>query len=254
MPIAILLTLLAGSEAGLASKSSSDHDPRMGSAQVFTDAQPARIVFAGAQMAALNPAEEPFAPLGLHFTDGPLAQIWQDVKVRVLVDMARLALCAAQEASCSPAARTVRNIVAEARSRDGLARVGLLNRAINLAIKPTIDPFVWRSPLETLSLGAGDCKEYAVAKYLALLEAGIPEPDVKLVVVRDITARQDHAIVAVRINAAWFLLDNRWLALIRDIELSRAEPLYILDERGVRRFGPHPARSTPIARSERAAD
>jgi predicted transglutaminase-like cysteine proteinase len=190
----------------------------------------------------------------LHFTDGPLAQIWQDVKVRVLVDMARLALCAAQEASCSPAARTVRNIVAEARSRDGLARVGFINRAINLAIKPTIDPFVWRSPLETLSLGAGDCKEYAVAKYLALLEAGIPEPDVKLVVVRDMTARQDHAIVAVRINAAWFLLDNRWLALIRDIELSRAEPLYILDERGVRRFGPHPARSTPIARSERAAD
>jgi predicted transglutaminase-like cysteine proteinase len=255
MPIAILLTLLAGSEAGLASNDlASDHDPRMGSAQVFTDAQPARIAFAGAQMAALNPAEEPFASLGLHFTDGPLAQIWQDVKVRVLVDMARLALCAAQEASCSPAARTVRNIVAEARSRDGLARVGFINRAINLAIKPTIDPFVWRSPLETLSLGAGDCKEYAVAKYLALLEAGIPEPDVKLVVVRDMTARQDHAIVAVRINAAWFLLDNRWLALIRDIELSRAEPLYILDERGVRRFGPHPARSTPIARSERAAD
>ena len=98
MPIAILLTLLAGSEAGLASNDlASDHDPRMGSAQVFTDAQPARIVFAGAQMAALNAAEEPFASLGLHFTDGPLAQIWQDVKVRVLVDMARLALCAAQE-------------------------------------------------------------------------------------------------------------------------------------------------------------
>ena len=132
-------------------------------------------------MAALNAVEEPFASLGLHFTDGPLAQIWQDVKVRVLVDMARLALCAAQEASCSPAARTVRNIVAEARSHDGLARVGFINRAINLAIKPTIDPFVWRSPLETLSVGAGDCKEYAVAKYLALLEVGIPEPDVKLV-------------------------------------------------------------------------
>ena len=116
--IAILLTLLAGSEAGLASNDlASGHDPRMGSAQVFTSAQSARIVIADTQMAALNAVEEPFASLGLHFTEGPLAQIWQDVKVRVLADMARLALCAAQEAFCSPAARTVRNIVAEARSR-----------------------------------------------------------------------------------------------------------------------------------------
>ncbi len=255
MPIAVLLTLLAGSEAGLASNDlASGHDPRIGSAQVFTDAQSARIVIAGTQMGAPKAVEEPFASLGSHFADGPLVQIWQDVKVRVLADMARLALCAAQEASCSTAARTVRDIVAEARSRNGLARVGFINRAINLAIKPTIDPFVWRSPLETLSVGAGDCKEYAVAKYLALLEADIPEADVKLVIVRDMAARQDHAIVAVRINAAWFLLDNRWLTLIRDIELSRAEPLYILDERGVRRFGPPQARSTPIERTERAAD
>ena len=55
MPIAILLTLLAGSETGLASNDlASGHDPRMGSAQVFTGAQSARIVIAGTQMAALN--------------------------------------------------------------------------------------------------------------------------------------------------------------------------------------------------------
>ena len=149
-----------------------------------------------------------------------------------MTDIARLALCAAQEESCSPAERTVRNVVAEARTRDGLARTGFSNRAINLAIKPTIDPFVWRPPLEIMSLGAGDCEEYAVLKYFALLEVG----DVKLVIVRDMAANQDHAIVAVRINTAWFLLDNRWLTLIRDFELSRAEPLFMLDEHGVRRF------------------
>lgn len=251
VPIAVLVTLLAGSEMGLASSDlTSAHDPRMGSAQAFANAQSTKID----KTAALNAVEEPFASLDLHFTEGPLARIWQDVKVRVLTDMARLALCAAQEVSCSPAARAVRDIVSEARSRDGLARVGFINRAVNLAIKPTVDPFVWRSPLETLSVGAGDCKEYAVAKYFALLEAGIPEPDLKLVIVRDMAARRDHAIVAVRINAAWFLLDNRWLALIRDIELSRAEPLYMLDEHGVRRFEPQQARSTPTAQSGRAAN
>ena len=128
-PIAVVMTLLAGAIEGLASNG----------------------LDAGTRQTALGTIEEPFASFGLHFTEGPLAQIWQDVKVRVLADMARLALCAAQEAFCSPAARNVRNIVAEARTVDGLARVGFINRAINLAIKPTIDPFVWRSPLETIS-------------------------------------------------------------------------------------------------------
>ena len=105
----------------------------------------------------------------------------------------------------------------------------------------------------TLSAGAGDCKDYAVAKYFALLEAGFPERDVKLVIVRLIAAHQDHAIVAVRFNGGWILLDNRWLALIHDFELRRAEPLYILDEDGVRRFDKREAGSIPSVRSGQGA-
>jgi predicted transglutaminase-like cysteine proteinase len=232
MPIAVILVLLAGADAGFASND----------------------LGASTRNTTLHTLEEPFASSGLQFAEGSLARIWQDVKVRILTDMATIGLCAAQEASCSPAARTVRSIVAEARTRDGLARAGFINRAINLAIKPRIDPFVWRSPLEIMSLGAGDCKEYAVLKYFALLEVGFPETDVKLVIVRDMAAHQDHAIVAVRINAAWFLLDNRWLALVRDFELSRAEPLFILDEHGVRQFWHQQTESSAVRRTERAAD
>ncbi len=254
MPMAILLTLLAGLESGLASNDlASGREPRMGSARVFTPARSAKISIADTPTATLNAVEEPFASPGLHFADGPLAQIWQDVKLRVLIDMASLALCAAQEASCSPAARALRKIVDEARSQDGVARIGFINRAINLAIKPAIDPLVWQSALATLSAGAGDCKDYAVAKYFALLEAGFPERDVKLVIVRLIAAHQDHAIVAVRFNGGWIVLDNRWLALIHDFELRRAEPLYILDEAGVRRFGQREARSTSSVRSGQGA-
>jgi predicted transglutaminase-like cysteine proteinase len=254
MPMASLLTLLAGSEKGLASNDlASGRDPRTGSARAFTPARSTKIAAASTQMAALNAVEEPFASRGLYFADGPLAQIWQDVKLRVLIDMASLALCAAQEASCSPAARALRKIVDEARNREGLARIGFINRAINFAIKPTADPFVWQSALATLSAGAGDCKDYAVAKYLALLEVGFPERDVKLVIVREIAAHQDHAIVAVRFNGGWILLDNRWLALIHDFELRRAEPLYILDEDGVRRFDKREAGSIPSVRSGQGA-
>ncbi len=148
MPIAAVLTLLAGATEGLASNAS--------------------------RQTALGTIEEPFASSGLRVAEGPLAQIWRDIKDQIFTDMARMSLCAAQEASCSPAARAVRNIVAEARTREGLARAGFINRAINLAIKPRIDPFVWWSPLEIMSMGSGDCKEYAVAKYFALLEVGFP--------------------------------------------------------------------------------
>ena len=67
-------------------------------------------------------------------------------------------------------------------------------------------------------------------------QSGFAERDVKLVILREIAAHQDHAIIAVRFNGGWIVLDNRWLALIHDFELRRAEPLYILDEDGVKRL------------------
>jgi predicted transglutaminase-like cysteine proteinase len=184
----------------------------------------------------LRTANEPFESTSFRVA-GPLAQTWQAVKFGMLADAATLALCRLRDETCSPAAKLLSGIVAEGLSRDGIDRIGVINRAINLAIKPTNDPYVWHSPLETLSVGEGDCKDYAITKYVALLEAGFREQDVKLVIVHDVRADQDHAIVAVRFSGDWIVLDNRWLALVRDFELRRAVALYILDENGVRRFG-----------------
>ncbi len=139
----------------------------------------------------------------------------------------------------------LRRIVEEARTQDGLARIGHINRAINLAIKPVATVY-WQSALETLSAGTGDCKNYSVAKYLALREAGFSKRDVKLVIVHDTAAHQDHAIVTVLFDGTWYVLDTRWLAQVRDFELRHANPLYILDESGVRRFGEQQAASRPI--------
>ena len=240
LTVATLLTVLAAPESGLASDDLANlHNPKTDTRQLILpsyDREPlSNAIVAGR---ALTASDEPFASYSLQAADGPLALIWQTVKVGVLADMAKLTLCAAQEEACSKTALALRSVVDEARSHDGLARVGLINRAINLAIKPTPYPF-WQSALETLSAEAGDCKGYAVAKYLALREAGFTERDVKLVIIRDMAARQNHAIVTVRLNGDWLVLDNRSLALVHDFEIRRAEPLYMLDEYGVRRFGQH---------------
>ena len=100
-------------------------------------------------------------------------------------------------------------VIAEGQAREGRARIGVINRAINLAIKPMSDLAQWgvadrwSAPLETLSSGRGDCEDYAIAKYVALAEAGIGEDDLRLVIVRDLSVAEDHAILAVRANEKW---------------------------------------------------
>jgi len=73
---------------------------------------------------------------------------------------------------------------------------------------------------------------------MALTAAGVAAKDIKLVVVRDTEVGEYHVIVAVRLDGAWFTLDNRWLSLIRDGELPHAIPLFVLDENGVRQLMP----------------
>ena len=83
----------------------------------------------------------------------------------------------------SPAALKFLDIVDAARLREGRARLGEINRAINLAIRPISDLAqhgqidVWTSPLATLARGGGDCEDYAIAKFVALRRAGIAPDD-----------------------------------------------------------------------------
>jgi predicted transglutaminase-like cysteine proteinase len=197
---------------------------------------------------ALLGTDELFASSTLRVTGEPLELLWQTVKSGILADMASLARCRAKGEMCSHADRMLLRIIAEGRSHDGLGRLGVVNRAINLIIKPKDNPYAWQSPLETLSAGEGDCKDYAVAKYLALLEAGVAEQDLRLVIVHETAINEKHAIVAVRFNGDWLVLDNRWLALVRDIDFPHAVPLYALDENGVWRFGQQAARSNAVTK------
>jgi len=193
--------------------------------------------------AALAELEIPSAtrsePFGLHSVQvksGWLLNTWRDVQNDIRVESEILMRCRAQAKDCSPAAKTFLAIVAEGRAYTGRARVGVINRAINLAIRAKRDPANWMGPLATLTKGSGDCKDYAIAKYVALGEAGIAWKDLRIVIVHDLALDEDHAIVATRLGRNWIMLDNRWLALAQDADLRRVVPLFILDRDGLRRF------------------
>ncbi len=113
----------------------------------------------------------------------------------------------------------------------GRVRAGQINRAINLAIRPMRDSEqfgvadVWQSPLMTFADGAGDCEDYAIAKYVALREAGMSADDLKLVIVHDDRAGEDHAVTAARIDGDWLILDNRKMLLLTDNQTPDLKPL-----------------------------
>lgn len=127
--------------------------------------------------------------------------------------------------------------------REGRARLGEINRAVNLSIKPVSDlaqygiADYWSAPLATLGVGAGDCEDYAVVKYAALRELGIDPDDLRLVVVSDIKRKTLHAVVAVHFDEEWLILDNRMLIMVNAVEARHYYPLFVLDHRGVREAG-----------------
>ena len=90
------------------------------------------------------------------------------------------------------------------------------------------------------------------SSYAALREAGFAPEVLKIVIVEVRSTHQQHAILAVRAeNGRWLLLDNRTLTLVESsMALDYYDPLYQLDENGVRQFG-LPSRSPELAQSLR---
>jgi predicted transglutaminase-like cysteine proteinase len=174
---------------------------------------------------------------------GEVATKWRVVEADIDREQQVLARCRAQEA-CPAAAQNLLDIVAEGAGRSGRARVGLINRAVDLAIKPTSDEAQWgvadhwSPPFETLQTHRGDCEDYAIVKYVALLQAGLSHDDVKIVILRNLLPKEDHAAVAARVDGQWLILDNRRLALVRDTKMVGSIPKFVLDEDGTRRFIP----------------
>jgi predicted transglutaminase-like cysteine proteinase len=194
---------------------------------------------------AMEVATSPFHLKTEPITGGNALEQWRRVQAEIVEERKILERCRAK-GPCPAPARLLLNLVKEGDQAKGRAQIGRINRAVNFAIYPMSDlqqwgvPDRWSSPFETLRTGRGDCEDYAIVKYVALLEAGIPADAVKLVIVRNEQPNEDHAAVAARLGDQWLILDERRLAMVRDVDLAQASPELVLDEHGARRFVPQP--------------
>ena len=201
-------------------------------------------------LASAELAERSVEPFGLSASPlpaGGLTDKWLGVQRRLDDEMVQLALCEGDRDGCaSPAALKFLDIVDAARSREGRARLGEINRAINLAIRPISDLVqhgqtdVWMSPLATLARGGGDCEDYAIAKFVALRRAGLAPEDLRIVVLRDTIHGDDHAVAAARLDGHWLTLDNRRMAMVEDADVRNFRPTFVIGHHGVMRYDDTP--------------
>src|SRR5437899_3702154 len=195
-------------------------------------------------------SDEPFGLSTAPVTQGAVLEKWLNVAREVDDERLVLRMCEENRASCqSRAALEFLAIVDSGRALEGRARLGTINRAINLILKPVSDlalygaEDVWSPPLATLAIGAGDCEDYAIAKYVALQEAGVSPDDLRIVVLRDDIREEDHAVVAARLDGTWLMLDNRHMAMIDDHHLRDYHPAFLIDHDGVKRYPDAPSTS-----------
>jgi predicted transglutaminase-like cysteine proteinase len=234
---------------------------------LFAQSQPCRVIALAASLLWFGAADlnagsvispgtldvirksaEPFGLFASRVNGGSLREKWLGVERRLDDERVQLALCDGDREHCvSPAALRLLAIVDNARARDGRARLGEVNRAINLAIRPMSDVAqygqidVWSSPLVTLTTGAGDCEDYAIAKFVALQMAGVSPDDLRIVVVRDTIRREHHAVAMARLDGHWLTLDNGRMAMVEDADVRNYRPLFVIDaDRGVMRYEDSP--------------
>jgi predicted transglutaminase-like cysteine proteinase len=117
-----------------------------------------------AQMKLTAGSDEPFGLFASTMSWGGLREKWQGVERKLDDERVQMALCDGDRERCvSPAALQLLALVDKARAREGRARLGEINRAINLAIRPMSDLAqhgeidVWSSPLVPFTSGTGDC-------------------------------------------------------------------------------------------------
>src|SRR5262245_39199694 len=159
-------------------------------------------------------AVEPFGLATTPSQSAGLITLWHDLQAELARDEIVITRCRTDTNCGSPAAQRFIAIIDEARRHSGRKMIGHLNRAINDAIRSTRATVPWLPPLAALNQ-PGDCKSYAIAKYVALGEAGIADSDRRLVMLRGAgRSNETHLAVVVRDDDRWLILDNRTLTLV----------------------------------------
>lgn len=133
------------------------------------------------------------------------------------------------------------NLIDEGRTASDWNRLHLVNDFINRQMKFVSDqqhygrPDYWATPVESLGAGAGDCEDYAIAKYFALRAMGVPDDKLRLMYVRALRQNEPHMVLVYFEQPDQYplVLDNLIPQIRSAIDRPDLKPVYSFNASGL---------------------
>jgi len=133
---------------------------------------------------------------------------WAALWARHLEQTRAIDACLADATQCPDYLKGYREIILRAHDLPASRKMALVNRFIN-ARRWYIESGShddWRTLTDFLRYG-GDCEDYAIAKYFALRQLGLPADDIRVGITWDLETNAYHAVTVVRIDGQIYFLD-----------------------------------------------
>jgi predicted transglutaminase-like cysteine proteinase len=128
-------------------------------------------------------------------------------------------------------ARQLRGVADQASGLSERDLLDLVNRKVNGAMRYREDRAIWgagdywSTPSEMALKGAGDCEDFAIAKYWLLRSLGVADSQLQMVVLQDTRRRLFHAVLVVHTAAGAYVLDNVSNRLQPDTAYAQYHPI-----------------------------
>lgn len=214
------------------------------------------------QLAALTPQQSPvvapsapmFGTREIHYFGlTPFAR-WRELLVRWQYEREDAAESCVSSQSVAPPCppREWTELIARFRGRPIREELDGINAAINAhpyvsALANWGDPSHWETPFEFFRRN-GQCQDYAITKFLLLLELGIPDSAMRLVVLRDVHRQVDHAVLVVDVGGRKLMLDNLAPTVVSASANPNYHAYYSINESGWWLHLPNPLMPAMLSR------
>jgi predicted transglutaminase-like cysteine proteinase len=86
----------------------------------------------------------------------------------------------------------------------------------------------WSTPVEFMKKG-GDCEDFAIAKYVALMQLGVPENRMRLAIVQDTYKNIPHAVLTLYTDEGAIILDQQIKTIINGERPGRYKPIFTIN-------------------------
>lgn len=132
-------------------------------------------------------------------------------------------------------------LLAEGPGMDERERLERVNAFFNRKLRFDDDQRLWKqvdywaTPIEALRIGAGDCEDYAIAKYLTLRRLGVPAERLRITYVKALRLNQAHMVLTYyqRPDAVPLVLDNLIGEILPANQRNDLLPVYAFNGEGL---------------------